>query len=143
MPMSFFLAVACVMACVSCTYTIRFGQKPKFRPVRVNGVTFAPSVQADPPVVKLVITRPNPVTNQINTIQLADITVAVSGGAGQEVPLEVQQEGGSEVLLENGDERLESEVFAPLPQGVRAESVRLITVTYAGQSETSLLTPVR
>ena len=140
------IAMACAAACCSCTYKLKFGNSPRFHPVNVAGVTFTPAVilGLNGPVLHVKTSRPNPVTDEIDTILLADIAVAVT--AGEEdggIPVTLEQDGNDEVLLESGDVMLTGSLTAALPKDTPPEKCTKVTVTYRGQSATSVLQPAQ
>lgn len=145
------IALVCAAVCISCTYTLRFANKPKFHPVSVGGLTFTPSIRAgdDGAVLRLATSRANPVTDVIDTIRLADISVRldnaalVAASADRSLPLTLQQEGNAEVLLESGDVVLTGNLFADLPEGGSPEAHNMVVITYGGESAISYLQPAQ
>lgn len=143
------IAMACAAVCISCTYTLLFANKPKFHPVGIGGMTFTPSIVAgdDGAVLHLRTSRPNPVTDEIDTIRLADIAVSVVAAVGQDryppTPAALRQEGNAEVLLESGDLELTADLSANLPGGSSPEMFDEVIITYKGESAVSRLQPVQ
>ncbi len=145
------IVLVCAAACISCTYTLRFANKPEFHPVSIGGLTFTPSIRpgGDGAVLRLETSRANPVTDAIDTIRLADISVRLDKtafmamSADHSLPLTLQQEGNAEVLLESGDAVLTGNLFADLPEGVSPQAYNMVIITYGGESATSYLQPAQ
>jgi len=140
----------CVV-CVSCTYVLRFADKPKFQPVSAGGLTFTPAISIgdDRAVLELATSRPNPVTDEIDTIRLADISMRLdnSSFAGmssdKSLAVTLQQDDNAEVLLETGNLVLIGRLYAKLPEGTKADTYDMVTVTYRGESAVSYLMPAK
>ena len=135
----------CLAACGSCTYMLKFGNKPNFHPVNISGVTFTPAIVAGPdgPTLHLTTTRPNPATDEIDTIRLDDISLTLNNkshaAAGDDYSFaaDLQQDGDFTVLLESGDVQLTGNLTADLPKGAPADKFDMAIITYKGQSATS------
>ncbi len=143
-PARLAIAIICLAACASCTYMLKFGNKPKFHPVNISGVTFTPAIVEGPEglTLHLTTTRPNPATDQIDTIRLDDISITLNNqaraAAGDDsFAASLEQDGDFTVLLESGDVQLTGNLTAALPKGTSPNKYDMAIITYKGQSATS------
>ncbi len=141
------IALAGAVLCCSCTYTLKLKDPPKFNPVRLAGVTFTPSVKHGdgPAVLRIRTTRPSPVTEDIDTIAMADITVTAGdvvhqqSGLVEPVSIALSQVGNDDVLLEAGDLILTGDLQADLPTDTPHKAFDVVTVSYKGESAVTYL----
>ncbi len=140
--------IACLLAVIllgGCTFVIKPAQPPQFTAMRMEGVTFTPSIQpkATPPTLIIKTSRYNPISDSLDTIAIEDILVAVETRSfwGEAIiePVVITLPDDQPLLIEEGSNTLTGQVEAPLPAGVSPEAVRAVWITYQGVTEGALL----